>query len=150
MNNRQSSYFIYGYLEASATAADPSLFLLSSWCNVSESVIRFHFSREMVFQRCRCDFSLTDHVLSIPHYLTNNTNEFIFWGWFFVRMSNENELVFRSDIIIDNCFWLAHFCLVDVFRFHVPHSSVGKRAFSMFTTLTILCIRAVFFLRMFS
>ena len=36
----------------------------------------------------------------------------------------------------------SHVCLVDVFRFHVPHSSVGKRTFSMFTALTICCIRA--------
>ena len=73
--------------------------------DVNEPVIRFHFSREMVFKRCRCDFSLTDHVLSIPHYRTNGTNEFIFWGWFFVRMSNENEVVFRPDNLIDDFFW---------------------------------------------
>ena len=88
------------------------------------------------------DPSLTYHVLSIQYSLTNTTNEFIFQGWFFVRMSNETQIVFRPDVLIDIFFWGARFCLVDVSRFHVPHLSVAKDHFSIFTAPTISCIRA--------
>ena len=64
-------------------------------------------------------------------------------------MSSETQLVFRPDILIVIFFLGARFCLVDVFRFHVPPSSVGND-FSTLTALTILCISGSSFVRMFS
>ena len=49
-------------------------------------------------------------------------------------MSSETQLVFRPEILSVIFFSGTRFCLVDVFRFHVPHSSIGKLLFHAYRT----------------
>ena len=129
-------------LEASATAADPSLFLFSSWTGH-----QIPFFSGDGFQAVPMRFQSYRSCLIYPTWSYQRHERVYILG---LVLCEDVQRKWSSVSAWHSYWWFllgSHFCLVDVFRFHVPHSSVGKGAFSMFTTLTNLCIRAGSFWR---